>query len=166
MFKLFKRPIWSILLILFIMCASCTKYEVRNTISPEVIIIGDKIGISYMLGPIKVNDTLNGVSGSSISYFNNNKDNIKIDLFIEYNDNNGTDTIFKYYISGVLMSENRNVVKNDILLKNRDSIEGFTLIELSGSTPAEVKEEGQILSTPSVKLPEQKPIEDKGDQQL
>jgi hypothetical protein len=148
------------------MCASCTNYEIRNTISPEVTIVGDKIGISYMLGPIKVNDTLKRVGRESVNYFIKNKGNVKLDLYVAYNDIQNTDAVFKYYISGILMSENRNVVKSEILLKYRDEIEGFMLIKLNGAPTRKVKKDGQLHLTPSVKLPEQKPIEDKGETKL
>ena len=128
---------------LFLICLSflflitaCTQYEVRNTINPEITIIGDKVGVSYMLGPIKVNDTLHDVSQEGIKYFRENKSNIKMDLFIQYNDGQNQDAIFKYYVKGILMGENRNVVKSDILLNHRDVIEGFTLIELNGNVPS------------------------------
>jgi hypothetical protein len=148
------------------MCA-CTQYEIRNTITPEVTIVGDKVGISYMLGPIKVNDQLTRVGKESINYFIKNEGNVKLDLFIEYNGNDGNDiTMFKYYIAGILMSKNHNVVKSEILLKYRDEIEGFMLIKLKGVSTGKTKKDGQIHLTPSVKLPEQKPIEDKGETKL
>jgi hypothetical protein len=145
---------------------SCTNYEIRNTITPEVTIVGDKIGISYMLGPIKVNDILNRVGKESVNYFIKNEGNVKLDLVIEYNNNGSDYTLFRYYISGILVSNNSNVVKSDILLKHRDSIPGFTLIKLEGVPTGKTKEEEQIQQTPSVKLPEQKPIEDKGETKL
>lgn len=125
---------------LFLICLSflflitaCTKYEIRNVIYPEVTIIGDKIGISYMLGPIKVNDTIKDASNQCVRYFIENKSNIKMDLYIEYKDIKNTNTRFKYYIKGILMAENIDVVSSDNLLKHRDEIDGFVLIKLNGT---------------------------------
>jgi len=125
---------------LFLIClsflfliASCTQYEVRNVIYPEVSVIGDKVGISYMLGPIKVNDTIYDASEQCVRYFKENKSNIKMDLYIDYRDIKNEDTRFKYYIKGILMAENLNVVTSDTLLKHRDEIDGFILIKLNGA---------------------------------
>ena len=129
------KKILTICLAIFIVLTSCTKFEVRNEILPKINIVGDKIGLKYYLGPILVNDELDDISSEIFNYIKKRKNNLKLGLVISYNDGINQDVWFNYYIDGISIEENQNVVDCQILLAHRDKIKGFTLIELNGKIP-------------------------------
>ena len=157
-------------LICLFLFVGCTKYEVRHTIKPKITIIGYSVGLSYMLGPIKVNDTLSDLSDKTVLYLKTHEDSLEIDLVIEYDDIKNSSTHFIYFIRGVLIGKNIDVVKNDVLLAHKNEISGFLVFKENGNIPNQIVPAGEItLETPDVspdKFPEQKPIREKGDVKL
>jgi len=129
------KKILTMVLVIFIVLTSCTKFEIRNEIEPKINIVGDKIGLQYNIGPIQVNDELNDLSAELFKYIEKHKKNLKLGLVISYNDGINQDVWFNYYIDGISIEENQNVVDCQILLAHRDKIKGFTLIELNGGSP-------------------------------
>ena len=150
-------------LCIFILTA-CTKFEITDEIKPKIYIVGDSVGIEYELGDIIVADELKNLSPKMFQYFKENKDNITMRLQISYNAETTTTCYFKYYIGGIKIATNKNVVSSDLLIAKRDLINGFVL--LSGKTASKKIPEKEI--PPKIKniQKESKPIRQSGDQKL
>jgi hypothetical protein len=149
--------------IFLIALCGCTKFEVRNEIHPEIVIMGDTVGLTYMLGDLKVSDSLEDISGKFIRYFKQHEDDLVLSLHIDYNEAKHTEIYFTYFLRGLEIAQNTNVVSSDILLAHRDSIDGFLLIQLDGENMLE-EEQDKVLNEPQLgptqepeKL-EQKPV--------
>ncbi|MFX1538182.1 MAG: hypothetical protein ACFFDI_28640 [Promethearchaeota archaeon] len=114
------------LLIFTVLFISCTKFELPITeIYPTISIIGDKIGLEYTLGDLKICDTLSNVSDKYIEYIEHHKENVKFAVKVEYNNEGVSSTYFTYYVDGVQLITTENVVSADALIQHRDSIDGF-----------------------------------------
>jgi len=134
------KKILIVFLCVFIV-ASCTKFEIINEIKPKVYIVGDSVGIEYILGDILVADELNDLSPKMLQYFKNNKDNITIRLHISYNEEVNNTCYFNYYMGGIKISENKGVVSTDLLIAKRDLIKGFVMLSDDTTTKKTSKKE-------------------------
>ncbi len=124
--KIMKK-ILMLFLCVFIV-ASCTKFEITNEIKPKIYVIGDSVGVEYILGDILVADELEDLSHKMLQYFEENKDNITMRLHIYYNTEVSMTTYFTYYIGGIKIAENENVVSGDLLIAKKDLIDGFVVL--------------------------------------
>jgi len=121
------KKIFLLFLCVFIV-AACTKFEITNKIKPKVYIVGNSVGIEYMLGDILVADELEDLSPKMLQYFENNKDDITIRLHIYYNEEQNTSCHFSYYIGGIKIATNKDVVSSDLLIAKKDLISGFVML--------------------------------------
>ena len=121
------KNIFLLFLCVFIV-AACTSFEITNEIKPKVYIVGDSVGIEYTLGDILVADELEDLSPKMLQYFEKNKDNITIRLHIDYNTEVNSTCYFTYYIGGIKIAQNKNVVSADLLMAKKDSISGFVML--------------------------------------
>jgi hypothetical protein len=124
---------------------SCTSFEIRNEIKPKISIVGNQIGLQYNLGNLKVVDQLDDLTNKIFEYIEKHADGdgLTFTLIIRCDNNDGTasKTYFEYYLNGILVEKNTNVVKAKYLLQNYDSIEGFIVHEVNGKTFEEWRED-------------------------
>lgn len=131
-----------------LMLVSCTKVETSNRIYPDVHIVGDRIGISYQLGDILVNDELEDLSNKMFDHFKNHKDNIVLTLHVYYNDAEKSKTEFTYYINGIKLCTNDDVVDVQTILAHKNSIPGLVY---NGELVSSAKESEVVKETVKVK---------------
>jgi predicted phosphodiesterase len=146
-----KRNFLSILLLLFII--SCTHWEASDEINPEITFVGNKIGLIYQLGNLTVNDTLDDLSGDIYNYLKTHQNTAKISLLIVYNENLNTSANFNYYINGVRVETNLDVVSKDVLLMEKESLPNFRCIEGNCGKKEDEKEEIKVKEEPVQKPP-------------
>ncbi len=156
-------------LLLLCMCVfivtACTKFEIRNEIKPKIYIVGNSVGVEYMLGDILVSDELKQLSDKTIKYFEDNKDNITMRLYIEYNAEVNTSCYFNYFIGGIKIATNKDVVSSDLLLAKKDSISGFVMLNQAGSGKSSKEETPQKMEKIQ-EAPKPIELEQSGDKKL
>lgn len=143
---------------------SCTKFEITNEIKPKVYIVGDSVGIEYTLGDILVADELEDLSPKMLQYFEKNKDNITMRLHICHDGAINTSCYFTYYIGGIKVAENVNVVSTELLIVKRDLISGFVM--LNSNIPTKETSEKEIPKKIEKIQERTKPIEQSGERKL
>jgi hypothetical protein len=151
--KLF--PLFIILLIF-----GCTHFEIHNEIHPTIKIMGRDVGLVYKLGNLTISDTWEDVDEDKIEYLKKNKDDLKINLYIRYNNEMNSNIYFAYYVDGFEFEENINVISSDILIANMNTIPNFYLYKINGDKVMEENEEEIEKQIQKVK---EKVIEEKQD---
>ena len=158
-----KKNFLSVLFIFLLF--GCTHFEAVNEIHPKVTVVGNKIGLEYKLGNLIVADQFDDIDSSIYKYIIENKDTIRFTLKIEYDDSGNTAVFFQYYVNGVHVETNKDVVSKDLLLMERENIPNFKCIEgdacrtknTKNDVNQEVIEEQKVIETPQ-------PIENKQPQ--
>lgn len=144
--------------------AACTKFEITNEIKPKVYIVGDSVGIEYTLGDILVADELEDLSPKMLQHFENNKDNITMRLHIIYNEEQNATCYFNYYIGGIKIATNKDVVSSNLLMAKKDLISGFVM--LSGVDAVKKTSKKETPQKIEKIQKESKPVEQLGDVKL
>ena len=93
---------------------SCSDYRLYIEIEPEIYIVGDSVGLKYMLNDHIISHELNSVSPEKLQYIKDNKDNIKFNAIIEY-DGFDQEIKFVYYIKGIKISTNYLEYDEDLI---------------------------------------------------
>jgi len=100
---------------------SCIKHDEVINIQPKIHIVGDIIGIEYRLYRWNILDEIRGASSMMVKYFEDNKDDLNLRLHIYVNEAQKSTVYFTYYIGGVKICTNKNILSlNDIKIVQRD----------------------------------------------
>lgn len=151
--KLF--PLFIILLIF-----GCTHFEVYNEIHPTIKIIGEEVGVIYKLGNLTISDTWDDIDEDKIEYLKKNKDDLKITLYIRYDNEMNSNIYFTYYVDGFEFEKNMNVISPDMLIANMNTIPNFYLYKINGD---KVMEENEEKIEKQIQKVKEKVIEEKQD---
>ena len=138
----------------------CTHFEITNEIHPTIKIIGRSVGLTYKLGNLNVADTLEKVDKDIIEYLEKNKDTLKINLYIKYNNEQRDEVKFIYYVDGIEFKTTYNTVSSDMLIANMDNIPNFYLYKIKGD---KVMEENEEKIEKQIQKVKEKVIEEKQD---
>jgi hypothetical protein len=129
----------SIILILI----SCTQFEIMEEINPKITIIGDKIGLQYYLGDLFINDTWIDVPSSIIDYLKIHE-KVAFGLKVSYDETEKYDVFFNYYLNGVLVAQNKNVVSADMLQAHANKIRNFLCIAHCDSPSNNISQDQEV----------------------
>lgn len=147
-------------LFIALLIIGCTHFEITNEIHPTIKIIDRTVGLTYKLGNLNVADTLEKVDKDIIEYLEKNKDTLKINLYIKYDNEATYETIFTYYVDGIKFAYTKNAVSSDMLIANMDNIPNFYLYKINGD---EVMEEDKEKIEKEIQKIKEKVIEEKQD---
>jgi len=84
-----KKLLLTLIAISLLVVSGCTsnKFEISNMIHPTVLsVFGKEVAIEYKLGDILVLDELKDLNRAQALYISKNKDNLKLQLIITYED--------------------------------------------------------------------------------
>ena len=111
-----KILLFCIMISLIITSCCLTSYTLYIEIEPEIYIIGDSIGLTYMLNDFKIVDEIKNISPKKLQYIIDNKDDIKFNVIIKY-DEWAAEINAEYYIKGIKITTN-SLTNSDILIEN------------------------------------------------
>lgn len=131
------------ILLIFIMSA-CTHFEATNEIHPKVTVVGNKIGLEYKLGNLTITDQFDDIDTSIYRYILEHKDTIRFTLKIVYDDSGNTVVFFQYYVNGVHVATNKDVVSKDLILMERENIPNFRCVEGDACKMSNPKSNGEV----------------------
>ncbi len=106
---------------------SCTKFEDTVSVQPKIHLVGDIIGLDYTLYGEHILDEIRDASPQMVNYFAKHQNDLNLRVHVYFNEGNRNTVYFTYYIGGVKICTNEDVlstyqikrVVNDMEYKNR-----------------------------------------------
>ncbi len=100
---------------IFLLVVSCTEFQDTIDIHPKVHLVGDIIGLEYSIYNWNILDEIRGASPQMVQYFSDHKEDLNLRLHIYLNTAKNHTTYFTYYIGGVKICTNYDILSsNDI----------------------------------------------------
>jgi len=93
--------------------------------------VGDIIGLEYSIYEGNILDEIRGASPMMVKYFADNKDTLKLRLHIYVNEPNRHTTFFTYYIGGVKICTNTDVLSINQIKRIQADLKHKKLVKTS-----------------------------------